>query len=325
MRIAIASGKGGAGKTTVLDAICLALYGRTPRLIRVTKSENEIMSRQTGECFAEVTFETDAGRFRCHWSQWRARKKPNGDLQPPRHEISDAVSGRVLESNIRGVAGQVEAATGMDFDRFTRSMLLAQGGFAAFLQAAPDQRAPILEQLTGTEIYSALSMRVHERVVEERKRLETLEAELAGIHLLDEEEERRLNADLTAHIAKASELAGQSERTQQALIWLDGIRRLQTELAALEEQRQSVLGRIDAFRPDHHKLKRANKALELAGEFAGIVSLRKAHAEDARRREACRSTLPACETALQQAENAFNAASADRERCRGLREHLAIS
>ena len=63
--------------------VCLALYGRTPRLPRVTKSENEIMSRQTGECFAEVTFETRAGTFRCHWGQRRARKKASGELQPP--------------------------------------------------------------------------------------------------------------------------------------------------------------------------------------------------------------------------------------------------
>jgi len=69
------TGPTGAGKTTILDAICLALYGRTPRLNKVTKSGNEIMSRQTGECFAEVTFETQSGRFRCHWSQHRARKK----------------------------------------------------------------------------------------------------------------------------------------------------------------------------------------------------------------------------------------------------------
>ena len=140
--IFVITGPTGAGKTTILDAVCLALYGRTPRLPRVTKSENEIMSRQTGECFAEVTFETRAGTFRCHWSQWRARKKASGELQAPRHELSDAASGRILENNIRGVADKVEEATGMDFERFTRSMLLAQGGFAAFLQAPADQRAP---------------------------------------------------------------------------------------------------------------------------------------------------------------------------------------
>src|SRR5690606_30825678 len=67
------AGPTGAGKTTLLDAICLALYGSTPRLGRVTNSSNEIMSRQTGECFAEVTFETAGGRYRCHWSQRRAR------------------------------------------------------------------------------------------------------------------------------------------------------------------------------------------------------------------------------------------------------------
>ena len=97
-------GPTGAGKTTILDAVCLALYGRTPRLRHVTKSENEILSRQTGECFAEVTFEPRSGTFRCHWRQWRARKKASGELQAPRRELSDAVSGQVLEGNVQGVA-----------------------------------------------------------------------------------------------------------------------------------------------------------------------------------------------------------------------------
>ena len=89
------TGPTGAGKSTLLDAICLALYGRTPRLNKVTRSANEIMSRQTGECFSEVTFETQAGRFRCHWSQHRARKKPGGELQAPKHEIANADSGLI--------------------------------------------------------------------------------------------------------------------------------------------------------------------------------------------------------------------------------------
>ena len=161
------TGPTGAGKTTILDAICLAIYGRTPRLSKVNKGGNELMSRRTGECYAEVTFETQVGRFRCHWSQHRARRNADGELQAPRHEIADADSGEIFEARIRGVANQIETATGMDFDRFTRSMLLAQGGFAAFLQAAPDDRAPILEQITGTEIYSRISIRVHEHRSEE--------------------------------------------------------------------------------------------------------------------------------------------------------------
>ncbi len=177
------TGPTGAGKTTILDAVCLGLYGRTPRLDKVTKSSNEIMSRQTGECFAEVTFETQKGRYRCHWSQRRARKQAEGELQQARHEIADADSGAVLESKITQVGEFIEKATGMNFERFTRSMLLAQGGFAAFLQAPPDDRAPILEQITGAEIYSRISMKVHERRAEERDKLELLQAELKGIQV----------------------------------------------------------------------------------------------------------------------------------------------
>ena len=186
------TGPTGAGKTTVLDAVCLALYGRTPRLGKVTKSENEVLSRRTGECFAEVTFETQSGRYRCHWSQRRSRRRPDGELQAPKHEIARADSGEILDSRVKGVAEQIEAVTGMDFDRFTRSMLLAQGGFAAFLQADPDDRAPLLEQITGTEIYSRISVRVHERQREEREKLRLLEAETEGVTILGAEEEKAI-------------------------------------------------------------------------------------------------------------------------------------
>ncbi|MCA8838433.1 MAG: AAA family ATPase, partial [Proteobacteria bacterium] len=190
------TGPTGAGKSTILDAICLALYGQTPRLTKVTKKNNEIMSRQTGECFAEATFETQAGRFRCHWSQHRSRKKPGADLQAPKHEIANADSGEILESKIRGVADQIEAATGMNFEGFTRSMLLAQGGFAAFLQADADKRSPILEQVTGAAIYSQISKHVHERRRDENDKLKLLKAETSGIVVLDPEQEKEFQNDI---------------------------------------------------------------------------------------------------------------------------------
>ena len=70
------TGPTGSGKSTILDAVCLALYGRTPRLNRITKSENEIMSRQTGECFSEVTFESQEGRFKCFWNSTERTEIP---------------------------------------------------------------------------------------------------------------------------------------------------------------------------------------------------------------------------------------------------------
>ncbi len=84
------TGPTGAGKSTIMDAISLALYGQTPRLGRITKSAGEVMSRQTGECLAEVEFTSDKGTYQCTWSQKRAHKKPDGELQPPKHEIAES-------------------------------------------------------------------------------------------------------------------------------------------------------------------------------------------------------------------------------------------
>ncbi|MCK5845458.1 MAG: AAA family ATPase, partial [Victivallales bacterium] len=58
------TGPTGAGKSTILDVVCLALYGRTPRLNSISQNSNEIMSRRTGDCFAELEFATKKGAYR---------------------------------------------------------------------------------------------------------------------------------------------------------------------------------------------------------------------------------------------------------------------
>ena len=296
-------GPTGAGKTTVLDAICLGLYGSTPRLNKITKSENEIMARQTGECFAEVTFETSAGRFRCHWSQRRARGKPSGDLQMPRHELVDADTNQVLEEKLREVVARVETITGMNFERFTQSMLLAQGRFAEFLQSDADKRAPILEQITGTEIYSQISIYIHERRSTERNTLDHMEEELAGVKLLDEDEEQQLNVYLTQSQPQANELIKQIEGHQLALTWLLTIANLEKDLADISQQQQSLLTRLESFKSEQERLDRANQALELSAEYAVISALR---GEQDRERTAYHDSqqlYPQLETKLEIAKN----------------------
>ena len=274
------TGPTGAGKTTILDAVCLALYGRTPRLGKITKNSNEIMSRQTGECFAEVIFETPSGRYRCHWSQHRARRKPDGELQAPKHEIANADSGELFESGIKGVAEQIETATGMDFDQFTRSMLLAQGGFAVFLQAAPDDRAPILEQITGTEIYSRISIRVHERLREQKEALKLLQAEMAGIAVLTPEQEQALGQTLAARQQEEAALTTRTAETEKALAWLALIDGLNRELAELAVEADRLQRDIEAFKTDREQLSLALSAATLDGAYATLAATRKQQVED---------------------------------------------
>lgn len=316
------TGPTGAGKTTVLDAICLALYGQTPRLDRVTQSDNEIMSRQTGECFAEIEFETAKGRFRCHWGQHRSRRSADGQLQSPRHEIAEVESGIILESKLKAVAAKVEDVTGMDFARFTRSMLLAQGGFAAFLQAGPDQRAPILEQITGTEIYSRISIKAHERTSEERRKLAELRAELDGIRLLSQEEELALRFELAERQTRETALAAELGIVRQACSWRERIAALEGELLRLEQDQSAFSEEKKAAAPGLAQVALAGSALKIAGEHARISAVRKQQQLEQAELKSCEERLPdlqhSWQAAFDQAEQAaLDLARVEAEQARG--------
>lgn len=294
------TGPTGAGKTTILDAVCLALYGRTPRLNKVTKSENEIMSRQTGECFAEIIFETPSGRYRCHWSQHRARKKSDGELQSTKHEITNADSGEIIESSIKGVSEQVELATGMDFDRFTRSMLLAQGGFAAFLHAAPDERAPILEQITGTEIYSQISIRVHEQLRKEKEKLNLLQAETSGIPIFSEEQEKEILQVLETKQEEETNLASKFTAIGKSISWLTNIEGLEKEIGSLADEYNKLQIDIEAFKPNREKLNQALNAASLDGVYATLIATRKQQADDSIALKKEKEKLPGLESSVKE-------------------------
>ncbi len=290
------TGPTGAGKSTILDAICLALYGATPRLGKITKSGNEIMSRQTGECYAEVLFESQFGRFRCHWEQRRARKKADGNLQDQEHQIADANTGKPIETKKSLVAGVIEEKTGMDFERFTRSILLAQGGFDTFLKADAEQKSKILEQITGTEIYSAISRCVHERQSDERKTLNLLQAEISGISVLEPEQEKEIQGDLATKQKQETELAGKSTETGKAITWLTIIEGLQKEILCLTDEAAKLKVDNKAFKPERAKLEQATKAASLDGSYAMLTAIRTQQSDDQAAFKTDEAALPELET-----------------------------
>ncbi|UOD33953.1 AAA family ATPase [Deferribacteraceae bacterium V6Fe1] len=269
------TGSTGAGKSTILDAICLALYGQTPRLGKITKSSNEIMSRHTAECYAEVLFESQKGRFRCHWEQRRARNKPDGNLQDQEHQIIDATTNKPIETKKSYVLNIIEEKTGMDFDRFTRSILLAQGSFDTFLKANIEDKSKILEQITGTEIYTEISKKVHLRNKEEQHKLELLNAQIAGIVVLDDTEEESLKNELAEKIKAEKNISGQKLKLEASLNWIRNVVKLKEEVNKIALKKEHIEKEISQFEPDRKKLELANKASNLSADYATLQSLRK--------------------------------------------------
>ncbi|WAJ70120.1 SbcC/MukB-like Walker B domain-containing protein [Catenovulum adriaticum] len=192
----VITGATGAGKSTLLDAICLALYHQTPRL-QVSASNNEIMTRHTPECMAEVEFSVKGVGYRATWQQRRARNSAEGNLQPAKATLALISDGKIIADKLSEVRQKIEQISGLDFARFTKSMLLSQGKFAEFLNASGKDRAELLEELTGTEIYSQISRQVYLNYKDSKTHLEKLELQAQSVELLSETEKAQLQSEQT--------------------------------------------------------------------------------------------------------------------------------
>jgi len=247
------TGPTGAGKTTLLDAITLALYGRAARY-GTEPSPEQMMSRHTGSCSAEVEFSCASGVYRSVWQLKRARNQPTGKVQNPERRVISLPDEQVLTQKIDESNRKIEELTNLNYERFLRSVMLAQGDFAAFLKAKPNERTELLEQVTGTGIYSEISKAAYRYAEEAHSSLEGLRLRHAAQPVLTPEARTERETHLSALGARLTEIKNEvttlATRITNAKAFLscaEEAAKIESEAARFAQKRKSASAELGSL------------------------------------------------------------------------------
>lgn len=252
------SGPTGAGKSTLLDAMCLALFARTPRTdqakennVRLRDVNDEVLPqsdprfllrRGTASGYAEVDFEALNGHnYRARWSVSRARDKENGRLQNPRLSLFNLDKNEEEQGTRSDLQTRIIELIGLTFEQFTRSVLLAQNDFSTFLKAEQGEKASLLEKLTGTELYSSISRLIFEKNTKAKEAYDAVLLRIQGVELLTEEQETEFRARL-AQIESSLLLLQKQKQEQQAL--QEAVRSAEQQIASKQKQQKEATDRL---------------------------------------------------------------------------------
>lgn len=302
-RIFAIVGATGAGKSTILDALCLALFHRTPRLgdmaggTDVSDGDERIKSydprallhRGATSAFAECDFEgQDGGLYRARWSVRRAK---SGRLQPAKPELFHLESGVAIGRTKSEVTAEVGERLGLDFEQFRRSVLLAQGDFAAFLRASPTERGELLASMTSTLVYGELSRAAYQRARDEHIKLRERRASSEQLAPLSDKVRQKLDS-------RASEL--NAKRVALSLALLE--RRKSVDVLALDEKLQRAVDSNEALvakerqrardiGPRRQALQDARSADRFRDVIRALEERRASHNKTAQQVEAAQTTL----------------------------------
>lgn len=260
------TGETGAGKSTIIDCLCLALYGDTPRLNHAKRAEyennrndetlktNDVKQLlRRGAVSADVSLSFDDNNGTPHTATWhvhRARMKADGNIIGPERVIKtdDGVTNPVYKTKKTEIEEYVEELIGLRLNEFFRTVVLAQGRFAEFLNSDESDKATLLEKMTGTEIYSQIGMKIHEVEREKKAIRDNLLGQLQNITLLNDDEKAEISGEMTR---LRDELAGINQQREQAKKMADWLDKKEQNEKALAEKRQYLASKqTETQKPD---------------------------------------------------------------------------
>ena len=224
-------GPTGAGKTTILNAICLALYNKVPSLLASGTTDDDrygvannhpsqLLRRGSGRGEVELAFVgNDGKKYIAAWEARRARNSASGAMRPIARRLDALADGSSL-TRVRDIEEAIKRIVGLTYDQFVRTTLLAQGQFSAFIKAKEGDKADILEKLTGTELYARIGTRVFEHARQASADVDLMKARIEGISLLSPEEQNTMNERAKALGQSVEERTGEIAVLDQKIQWL---------------------------------------------------------------------------------------------------------
>lgn len=281
------TGPTGAGKSTLLDALCLALFDKTPRMNRAREngvslpdvsdkvlSQNDcrsLLRRGTAEGYAEADFQALNGElYRARWAVRRARERAEGSLQPSEMRLYNLSTGVEEQGGKGEILRRVTQLLGLSFDQFTRAVLLAQGDFATFLKAPEEEKADLLEKLTGTEIYSRISQLLYQHNKEMQERYNDLSRQLELIPLLTAEERAAFVAEFGACRLAEEESSKRCEVLKGQLRWLDERAGLAARRHEADVEHEKARAAYDEAAPRREYIGRYDLVQEIRDDYQSL-------------------------------------------------------
>ena len=285
------TGPTGAGKSTILDAICLALYNDTPR-IKDAERDNildvsnnvislgdprNILRKGTASGFTEVEFEgLDSKRYKARWSVSRSRSKTNGKLQLPQVSLTDLTTARVIADQKGAFKKEIERLVGLTFEQFTRTVMLAQGDFATFLKSDKNEKAELLEKLTGTDIYSRISSVIYEKSKVADKAFDDINSKIAGIELLDEKTLELLDSERETLVLDRDKNLVEVRALELKLEWFNILIKYKKEKNEAVSSLESSLNAQKIASPRVEQLSNIDKVQEIRDAYKAMQQAQKA-------------------------------------------------
>ncbi len=282
------TGPTGSGKSTILDAMCIALYSYTPRLKSITSintiethGETDIKENNIGtilrkgkiEGYAEVDFKAiDGNEYRTRWNIRRANNRPEGNLKSATYDVTNLTTGEHIPLGISEHRPLMIRLTGLTFEQFTRAVLLAQGSFAAFLKANENDKATILQALTGTEIYKKISEIIYRRNDEAKKELALIEEKKQELVILTDDELATLNENKNIQLKNQERINKEQQTYVTKKNWLERMIQLAEMFENAEKSSAAAKLAFDEAAPRIEQLQLIDSVLDIRDKYTSLCN-----------------------------------------------------